>query len=554
MIMNRLMKLMMVLILMFTMACAQNAEPQKKELDDDIYIFYTSDVHCGVDENLSYAKLKALINDTKEEHKYTALVDLGDYLQGGTLGSLSRGSIIIDLMNAMGYDAATLGNHEFDYGTERLGEMMKAADFDITVCNIEYTGTKENIFKDTPSYVMKDFNGVKVAFVGASTPYTLIQSTPAYFMEDNQFVYDFSFGDDGKKLAEKVQSAADEARKNGADYVIVIAHLGSIESLSPYDSISLIHNTRGIDAVLDGHSHSVIIGDRYPNADGEDVLLSSVGTKMQNAGELIIGKDGTLDSLLISEYNREDEEMRKAIDQANADLEAILSEKVGELEFDLTIAGENGLRLARSRETTAGNFVADAFRKAADTDIAVMNGGAVRSAIHAGDVTFQDLLNVMPFSNSLAACRCTGQQILDMLEYCSKEVLGITEFDGKAVGEFGGFLQVSGLKYTIDTSIEPSVVQDDNGTFAGSEGDRRVKDVYVLENGEYVPIDPEKTYTVSSTDYAIFNGGDGNCVLKDCEPVIKDGMPDISVLIQYFNDPDTDFSIYKETEGRITVK
>ena len=550
--MKKLTTLFTLLCMLLLTACAQ--PESKAERTDDIYIFFTSDVHCGVDENVGCASMKALVDDTKAEHEYVTLVDLGDYIQGGTLGSITLGSNIIDLMNQAGYDIATVGNHEFDYTTERLGELLKKMEFEVVLCNVSYSGKNESIFKDTPAYVIKNYGGTKVAYIGILTPGVTTSSTPAYFMEDDEYVYDFYNSDDGKRLAEQVQRTVDEARKAGAQYVIALSHLGSMNEMAPNDAITLIHNTRGIDAVLDGHSHSVIIGDRYPNADGEDVLLSSVGTKMENVGELIIGKDGTLDSLLIAEYNREDPEMKAAIEQADAEIEAVLNEKYGELPFDLTIADEDGIRLVRTRETTAGNFCADAVRYLMDTDIAVLNGGGIRHELSAGDVTMRNLLDIFPWEEELSSCKATGQQILDLLEYTSKNTQAITAFDGAAAGEFGGFLQVSGLRYTIDTSIESGVITDENGMLAGFEGERRVKDVEVLQNGEYVPIDPDGEYTVASTTYVLFEGGDGNNVLNNCERLTEEGSVDIQALMMYFAYLGTVPDSYRAVEGRITVK
>lgn len=550
--MKKLTALFTLLCLLFTTACAQ--PESKAERTDDIYVFFTSDVHCGVDENLGFASMKALVDDTKTEHEYVTLVDLGDYIQGGTLGSISLGGSIIDLMNQAGYDIATIGNHEFDYTSERLGELLKKAEFQVVLCNVSYTGNNESIFKDTPAYVIKNYGSTKVAFIGVLTPGVTLSSTPAYFMEDGKYVYDFYNSDDGMRLAEQVQKTVDEARKAGAEYVIALSHLGSMNEMAPNDAITLIHNTRGIDAVLDGHSHSVIVGDRYPNADGEDVLLSSVGTKMENVGELIIGKDGTLDSLLIAEYTHEDPEMKEAIEKADAEIEAILNEKYGELPFDLEIADEDGIRLIRCRETNAGDFCTDAVRYLLNTDIAVLNGGGIRHALSAGDVTLRNLLDIYPWEEELSSCKATGQQILDLLEYTSKDTQAIAAFDGLAAGEFGGFLQVSGLRYTIDTSIESGVITDENGMLAGFEGERRVKDVEILQNGEYVPIDPAAEYTVASTSYVLFEGGDGNNVLNNCERLTEDGPVDIQSLIMYFaylgKVPDS----YRAPEGRITVK
>lgn len=525
-----------------------------EEQTDDIYIFYTSDVHCGVDEDFSFPELKELVDDTKAEHPYTALVDLGDYSSGGTLGAISSGEIIIDLMNSMGYDAVTFGNHEFDFTIPQLARLIDMAEFPLTACNIRYTGSGENIFADVPEYIIKEYGPVKVGFFGVLTPGTITSSTPANFMENGEFVYNFYDGDDGKELAQKVQSTVDQMREEGADYVIALTHLGSLSVMEPYDSITLIRNTSGIDAVLDGHSHSVIIGDLYPNKDGEDVLLSSVGTRMENAGQLIIGKDGTLTSLLISDYDEEDEEVRKALDEAQEKLDAILSEKVGEVPYTLSVKDENGLRIVRNRETAIGNLCTDAVREFMGTDAAVLNGGGIRADIEAGDVTMGDLLNVMAFQNALSSCYCTGQQIIDLLEYTSQKTQGLSSFDGNPVGEFGGFMQVSGLKYTIDTSIDTPVLLDDNNMFAGFEGERRVSDVQILKDGEYVPVDPQEVYTLATVDYVMFGGGDGNTVLAGCEPIVEAGPVDLQALIEYFRNHETIPDSYRQTEGRITVK
>ncbi len=547
------------LLLFFVSGCAGGTAPvtpseAPPEMDDDIYIFYTSDIHCGVDENMPLPAVKALVDDTKAEHEYVSLFDLGDFASGGTLGSVSGGEIVIRLMNRMEYDAVVFGNHEFDFGMPQLKRLIGMAEFPFIASNVIYTGTEGNAFADIPEYIIKEYGPVKVGFLGVLTPGTITSSTPSVFMENDQFVYDFYGKNNGKDLAEKVQSLVDKMRQEGADYVIALTHLGSLSVMAPYDSISLIHNTSGIDAVLDGHSHSVIIGDLYPNKDGEDVLLSSVGTKMENTGQLIIGKDGTLTSSLIQEYRREDETVREALNSAQAELDAILSEKVGEVPYELTIKDENGLRLVRNREAPMGNLAADAVREYMGTDVAVINGGEVRANIDAGDVTMEELLNVMPFQSLLSSCYCTGQQIIDVLEFGVQKTQGLSSLDGNPVGEFGGFLQVSALKFTVDTSVDSPVRLDENKMFAGFDGERRVSDVRILKDGEYVPVDPDAVYTLASIDYVINQGGDGNTVLAGCEPIVEAGPADLQALIEYFKTHDTLPDTYRGTEGRITVK
>ena len=531
--------------------CSCTLKPQRK---DDIYIFFTSDVHCGVEENVGMASLKALVDDTRAEHEYVTLVDTGDFLQGGTMGSLSRGELIISLMNKMGYELATFGNHEFDYGMDTLKQRVSEADFQMIASNTEYSGSGESVFAGLPEYVIKDYGGTKVAFLGVLTPESLTSSTPKFFMENDEFVYGFYGGQGGERLYEKVQSVVDEARKAGADYVVALTHLRSVVEYAPYDSISLISHTSGIDAVLDGHSHSLITGDMYPNKEGKDVLLSSVGTKMEAVGELIIDTEGNFTALHIEEYGKADETIAADIEEAKAQIDVILAEKVCDLDYDINITDEEGIRISRSRETTAGNYIADAFRYVMDCDIGMTNGGGVRSNISAGEVTYGDLLSVTPFQNNVASCYATGRQIVDMLEFGCRSTQGIYSFEGNAVGENGAFLCVSNLKYTIDVSVESPVQLDENGVFTGfAEGERRVKDVMVYENGEYVPIDPEKVYTVAGTSYFLFNSGDGNTIMKDCEKIVETGMTDVEAQRAYLEATGGFGDRYRDIEGRITI-
>ena len=526
---------------------------KKKPERDDIYIFFTSDVHCAVEENLGLASVKAIVDDAKAEHPYVSLVDCGDYLQGGSMGSLSKGKLIVDLMNEMDYDLVTYGNHEFDYGMERLDELKGMMEFKTLAANVIYSGSRKNIFEDVDPYEIIEYGPVKVGYLGLLTPKTVTNSTPTFFMEDGKYVYDFYSGNHGEDLAARTQELVNEMREKGADYVVLISHLGAKDN-GGFDSISLISRTEGIDAVLDGHAHYNVVEDHYPNKNGDDVLLSSVGTKLEALGELIIAKNGTLSALHINEYNRQDEGILNAIGVVNDELAKILSEKITDLDHDLLMCDEEGIRMSRSRETTIGNLIADAYRWIMDTQIALANGGGVRASLMAGEVLYQNLLDITPFQNELASGYATGQAVLDALEYGAQSCEGIYKLDGNAVGEYGGFLQVSGLKYTIDTSIPTPVVKDENDMLKGFEGERRVKDVYVLEDGEYVPIDPEKIYSVAATAYVMFQGGDGNAALQGSEPITIGGPVDVNAMIEYIKALGDFTGRYTDIEGRITVE
>lgn len=549
---NSVMKRFISILVTISMCICLNG--CQKKLKDDIYIFFTSDVHCGLNDNLTYPSLKAVIDDTRAEHKNVLLVDLGDFIQGGYYGALSGGEMVVQIMNEMGYDIVTYGNHEFDYGIDRLHELMGMMEFETLASNVIYTGNKENIFDGIAEYTIREFDGVKVGFIGVLTPDSLTSSTPKFFMEGDKYVYDFYTGENGKLLQDKVQSVVDEVRKQGAKYVVAMTHLGSTGT-EPYDAISLIHNTNGIDVVLDGHSHSIIVEDKYPNKDGEDVIISSVGTKLEAAGELIISKEGEIKTMHINKYDRKDEAIAATIADFDKQLEHILNEVVGSSEFDMRIDDDEGIRMSRDRETTVGDFVADAYRYVMETQIGMANGGGVRSNIEGGEITYGKLMNVSPFRNTIGSCKATGQMILDALEFGARNTEAIYKFDGNAVGESGGFLSVSGLKYTIDTSIETPVIVDENDMLTGFSSDkRRVKDVYVLEDGEYVEIDPQKEYTVAATDYVLYNSGDGNTAFKDATMIEINKYVDTDAMKEYLLHLETMPDEYRKLQGRITVK
>lgn len=528
----------------------------KAQLKDDIYIVFTSDVHCAVDENFTLPSLKAYVDDLKSEHRYVTLVDLGDYLQGGTMGSVSKGDIIVDLMNEIGYDIVTYGNHEFDYGTPKLAELMAKMEYQTIASNVIYSGSQENIFADVPKYIIRDYDGVKVGFLGVLTPLTINTSTPKFFMEGDQYVYDFYSGDDGRIFYSKIQSLVDELRNQKVDYVVALTHLGSIPGCAPYDSISLIANTTGIDVVLDGHSHSVITEDKYPNRNGEDVILSSVGTRMENVGQLIIDRDGSITTMLISEYDSSDEKITEAIAKAQEKMNDLLSEEITSIDFAFRITDDEGIRMVRTRETNAADLITDAYRYMMGTDIALANGGGIRANVEAGTVTYGDLLALTPFQNEIGSCYATGQQIVNALEFSYRNTESIYKLDGQSVAENGAFLQVSGLKLTIDTSVESPVIVDSEGVFIGLEEGKpgRVKDIYVLQDGEYVPLEMDKTYSVASITYVLFDSGDGNTALNGCEPVIENGGVDIEAIVEYVRYLGSDIERYREADKRITVK
>lgn len=524
--MKRLLALLLTLALLVCgFALAEEAAAERSP----VAILYTNDVHCGIEDDIGYAGLAAYRKAYEAKGYQTLLVDNGDSIQGGPIGTLSKGEYIIDIMNEIGYDVATLGNHEFDYGMDQLNALMEKANFPYVSAN--FADMDGNPILDP--YVIKEIGGWKIAFVGATTPKTYTSSNPKNFQdEEGNYIYNFCAGNDGADLYAAIQKAVDDARAEGADMVILMSHLGIEADCQPYTSNDVIANTIDIDVVLDAHSHSVIEGETVINAEGEEVLLTSTGTKLAYVGALTLemSDEGELVTYgLHGENLFQDAEFDAFVQDVKAKYEAILNEVVATSSVDLTVndpvatdAEGKPIRIVRSQETNLGDLCADAYRATLGSDIAFVNGGGVRANIPAGDITYGQILNVHPFGNMACMIEIQGQYILDALEMGARAI----------PGETGGFLQTSGLTYEINSAIESSVVLDDAGNFAGVDGERRVSNVMV--NGE--PLDPEKTYTVASHNFMLKDGGDGYVMFKNGTLLVDQVKIDNQLLIDYIVD------------------
>lgn len=529
---------------------------------DDLVILYTNDVHCGVDNSetsFGYAGLAAYKKYMEDVHYAVGLVDCGDAVQGEAIGTLSKGEYIIDLMNYLGYEAGTLGNHEFDYGMEQLAKLIDAADFDYVSANFQYIGEGEGLVSPDP-YVIKTYGDIKIAYVGIATPESLTKSTPTYFQDaEGNWIYTFCNDASGQALYEATQEAVDAAREEGADYVVALAHLGEDEISKPWRSSDLIANTNGIDVVLDGHSHSVIPEAIVKNKDGEDVLLSSTGTKLANIGKLTITADGELRTELIARnrYSDVDADTQEFLDEIKDQYNEVIKQVVAHTDVALVINNpDTGIRAVRYRETNLGDVCADAYRYVMESDIAFVNGGGVRADIAAGDITYEQIIAVHPFGNAACVVKASGQQIIDALEMGARAVTCDAE-TGKIDSENGGFLQVSGIKFTINTAIESSVVLDTAAMFQEVAGERRVMEVMVYNKDldQYEPIDTDKQYLLASHNYMLKQGGDGLNMFMNCELVQDETKLDNQVLIEYMTSDEFKTHDYSEWtgEGRIKI-
>ena len=492
----------------------------------DVTILYTNDVHTYIDNKSpkpTYAAIAALKKSIEDTGRDVLLVDAGDHIQGTAYGSMDDGATIIELMNEAGYDLATPGNHEFDYGMARAKAVLREADFPYVSCNWVDLRTGLNVL---PSVKFFFVGGRKIAFVGVTTPETFTKSTPAYFMNDaqTQYIYDILGGEDGQKLYDAVQKAIDKAEFWGADTIIGLGHLGVDPSSSPWTSEEVIAHTHGFTAFIDGHSHTVMANKQVTDASGKAVTLTQTGSYFKNIGKMTVGADGTITTELIDTYEGLDAAVAATASNWISAVDDMLGEEiaVGDTKFYINDPA-TGKRRIRSGETNLGDFVADGIYtyfnevEQLHCDIAIMNGGGIRSDEDAGYWTFKTCKQVSPFGNVACLMSVTGKQIQDALEFAAR-------FAGAEGKENGGFLQVAGATYEIHTDIPNTVQTDDKNVWIGSAtGTPRVQNVKIYDraNGTYVPLDENKTYALAGMNYTLRNLGDGFAMFDGAE-LIKD--------------------------------
>ena len=491
----------------------------------DVTILYTNDVHTYIDNKSpkpTYAAIAALKKSIEDTGRDVLLVDAGDHIQGTAYGSMDDGATIIELMNEAGYDLATPGNHEFDYGMARAKAVLQEADFPYVSCNWVDLRTGFNVL---PSVKFFFVGGRKIAFVGVTTPETFTKSTPAYFMNDAQtkYIYDILGGEDGQKLYDAVQKAIDKAEFWGADTIIGLGHLGVDPSSSPWTSEEVIAHTHGFTAFIDGHSHTVMANKQVTDASGKAVTLTQTGSYFKNIGKMTVGADGTITTELIDTYEGLDAAVAATASNWISAVDDMLGEEiaVGDTKFYINDPA-TGKRRIRSGETNLGDFVADGiytyFNEIEELhcDVAIMNGGGIRTDVEAGPWSFKTCKTVSPFGNVACLMSVTGQQIQDALEFGAR-------FAGAEGKENGGFLHVAGARYTIHPMIPNTVQTNDKNVWTGSATTPRVSNVEIYDKttGTYQPLDPNATYALAGMNYTLRNLGDGFAMF-DGATLIKD--------------------------------
>ena len=512
-------RLLSCIVCICMVLCSLNAATFAKD-SETIVILYENDVHCAVE---GYSKLVAMKNELKSEYEYVGVVSSGDFVQGGTLGAVSKGEYIVELMNLVGYDAIAPGNHEFDYTISRLTELYELSETKYISCNFAKIGEEKTYFEP---YTIVSYGDVDIAYIGIITPETITSARPSQFRNENgEIIYTFN----ESRLYELVQESIDEATEDGADYVIALSHIGYDESGELNDVTDVIENTEGLDVVLDAHSHSVIEEKIVKDKSGDDVLLSSTGTGFENIGKLTIA-NGEFDTELVKTetYTKTDADVDAYIAEINESYAELGNRKIGESKVELITHNEEGVRLVRTAETNLGNLCSDALFFVTNADVSYVNGGGLRAPIKSGDMTFNDIYSVFPFNNRIVTAEITGQVLLDMLEM---SMISYPQEDG-------AFPHMSGITFSVNKSIPSSIKVDENGFFTKVDGDYRVYDVKVLdkESGNYKALELDKKYILAAADYYILNFGSGMSMFKDAKVVESEGMLDVEVLERYITD------------------
>ena len=506
--MKKILSLLLAVVMVFGLMTAAFAADA--DLAGKTVVLHTNDVHGQVD---LYAKVAALKKDYEAKGADVILVDAGDYIQGTPYVSDSQGKTAIELMNAAGYDVVTLGNHEFDYGYANLQTIMKDAKFKV-VCNIKYNGK----LAFDASYVVETKGGLKVGFLGLTTPETSTKAHPAKikgvtFMAQNA-LYSFA-----------TQEAAD-LKADGSDVVIALTHLGVDPESKPNRSTDLYANAKGIDFIIDGHSHTKMT----EGENGEPI--QSTETKLKYVGVVVIDnatkKIESNELIQLDGYANEDADTKAAADAIIADVDARLGAVFAKSEVELNGKRDPGVR---TQETNLGDLITDALLWYATKDgkldvpadhiVAVTNGGGIRASIKAGDITMKDINTVLPFGNTVAVVYISGEKLLESLEAATQS----------APTALGGFPQIAGINLSLCTG---AAYDKQDETYPGGStyyGPKSINRVTINSiNGK--PFRAKDTYAVVTNDF-MAAGGDVYYAFASSPKIVDTGTPMDEALVEF---------------------
>lgn len=504
--MKKIASVILSILLVFTVCFQFSSFDGYAQTEKEIVLFHTNDTHSRVEEGkyagMGFAKISTYIKNEKEKNKNVLVLDAGDTFHGQTIATLVKGESIATLMNKIGYDATVAGNHDFNYGKERLVELDKLTTFPILASNIK----KEDGSDLLTPYIIKEVDGIKFGIFGLATPETAYMSHPKH-VEGLTFS---SPVEESKKMVSQL--------KDKVDVVVALAHLGLNEK-SEFTSEKVAQKVDGIDIIIDGHSHTILENGKMVG----NTLIASTGEYDKNLGKITLSfLDNKLSSKKASLITKEDAanvekngEIVNLVNTIKDGQKKVLSQVVGK--SNIILDGER--EHVRKGETNLGNLISDAILDETKADIAIANGGNIRSSIDVGDITKEEVITVLPFGNYIVTKNLTGKQILAALEHGTSSYPELT----------GGFPHVGGMTYNIDTSKE-----------VGS----RV--VNVMVNGS--PLDLEKTYLVGLNDF-LAAGGDNYTMLKD-SPIVTQFSSTDEIFMKYLEKVG---EVAPTVEGRISV-
>ena len=532
---KKVLSLLMAVVMTFSLAVTANAaEETAQDLNGDIVILHTNDVHGAI---AGYAKVAALKDAYEARGAYVLLMDAGDFIQGDPTVSTSEGATAVELMNLAGYDVVSLGNHEFDYGYQNLKDLEADADFTIVDANVLYNG--QVAFEDNVVFTAPD--GTKIGVFGLDTPETATKAHPAKIQGVT-----FLAGD---KMFDCAQDQVDALEAEGCEYIICLGHLGIDAESTGNRSIDLLEKVDGIDVFIDGHSHSTL-EDVKAAAGGTgkvgDTLVTSTGTKLESVGVVTIDADGTITTATtpVADLTATDADVAARAAKIQAEIDKEYGTVFAKTEVALNGEKEPG---NRTEETNLGDLICDALvwgaeREGTEVDAAVTNGGGIRASIAAGDITKKDINTVLPFGNTLSIVQVTGAELLEALEastYCTPTSIG-------------GFPQVSGIEFTVDTTkAYDQGEQYPGSTYYGPKSIQRV----TIETVGGEPFDANATYTIATNDF-MAAGGDTYYAFAAASVNYDLGLSMDEVVMDYITDElkgTVTEEAYGQPAGRITV-
>ncbi len=533
--------------------CADNVEKQSK----DIHILFSSNLEGRITNSTYYQSLESYRSKLISSSSYVSLVDAGNFSYGGYLASINNSEETIKLMNKMNYDFAIFGNGDFAYGVDYLKKITDMADFTFLASNLTYLKNEkeEDKLANFKKTAIVNYGGTKVGYIGLLSPTFMYENGPRDYMDsDGKYAYEV-VGDNLTRYLQDIQKTVNDLKNQGAHYIIALSTLPQ-EGTSSIETV--LRNTYYIDALIDGNNEEEAASKYYQNAWGGAVSVTSLGKNPDKFGRITISRGGEITTTLVSNYPLISTSLNDYINTVKNQYSEQLNRKLVYCNNLVSIYNDDNQRLIDSQENGLGNLIADSFRNALNADVALINSNSIRSSLLEGELIIDDFKKIFPYEEKVIVLEASGRQICDALELGAMLTFKRDENEdysrlASLPGSSARFLQVSGLKFDIDTSINSPVVLD-NGFVRKIEGERRVKNVQILVDGEYQDIDFSSPYKVATLDKIANKEMLGFNMFSKVDSESVDHTTDIIALLSYIRDVlHSELDAYLESEGRINI-